>query len=66
MLGTVRAVEEVTMTNLGNIPTAHHPTIDVWVQYYGVKITTEHGRALIDYRNDSNGYYGGFHRWRVV
>lgn len=29
------------------------------VAYYGVKITTDRGIAVIDFRNDSNGYYGG-------
>ena len=29
------------------------------VAYYGLKITTDNGRAVIDYRNSSNGYYGG-------
>lgn len=28
-------------------------------QYYGVRITTDKGRADIVYRNSSNGYYGG-------
>jgi hypothetical protein len=34
------------------------PDVDV-VAYYGLKITTETGIAVLDYRNDSNGYYGG-------
>lgn len=33
------------------------------MQYYGCKITTEKGYALIDYRNSSNGYYGGNLAW---
>ena len=28
-------------------------------QYYGLKITTDKGDIVIDYRNLSNGYYGG-------
>ena len=32
------------------------------VAYYGVKITTTRGIAVIDFRNDSNGYYGGDYR----
>ena len=31
--------------------------------YYGCKISTEKGYALIDYRNSSNGYYGGNLCW---
>lgn len=56
--GKVLKVEEVDMPDLGATGTPHHPRVDV-VQYYGVKITTERGDCVIDYRNDSNGYYGG-------
>ena len=54
LLGTVRDVEEIPMPDLGD-----QPDHDV-MQYYGLKITTERGRAVIDYRTDSNGYYGGY------
>ena len=27
--------------------------------FYGLAITTERGKCVIDYRNSSNGYYGG-------
>ena len=30
---------------------------------YGCKITTDKGEIVIDYRNDSNGYYGGDLSW---
>jgi hypothetical protein len=33
------------------------------LQFYGVKITTSKGSAVIDYRNESNGYYGGSIDW---
>jgi hypothetical protein len=29
------------------------------LQIYGFEFTTEKGTALLDFRNDSNGYYGG-------
>ena len=29
------------------------------LRFYGLKVTTEKGRATIDYRNNSNGFYGG-------
>ena len=29
------------------------------IQFYGLKITTNNGDIVIDYRNESNGYYGG-------
>lgn len=33
------------------------------VAYYGAKIITDKGDMVIDYRNDSNGYYGGSIVW---
>lgn len=34
-------------------------TEDDWIKYYAFKITTDKGTILIEYRNSSNGYYGG-------
>jgi hypothetical protein len=34
-------------------------------QFYGCKIVTDRGEIVIDYRNDSNGYYGGNLSWPV-
>lgn len=31
--------------------------------HYGCQITTAKGRCVIDYRNESNGYYGGNLSW---
>lgn len=36
---------------------------DEVILFYGCKITSEKGFALIDYRNESNGYYGGNLAW---
>jgi hypothetical protein len=58
LLGTIRNIEDINMPNLGDIPTAKRGSVDS-VRYYGLKITTDKGSAVIDYRNDSNGYYGG-------
>ncbi len=33
------------------------------VAHYGLKITTDRGEIVIDYRNASNGYYGGNLSW---
>lgn len=33
------------------------------IQFYGCKITTDKGDITIDYRNSSNGYYGGDLWW---
>lgn len=32
-------------------------------QFYGAKIVTDKGDMVIDYRNESNGYYGGSMNW---
>jgi len=52
----VTAVEDIPMPDLGQ------PEYDV-IQYYGCKITTTKGSCVIDYRNESNGYYGGNLSW---
>lgn len=33
------------------------------IQFYGCKISTDRGDIVIDYRNLSNGYYGGSLAW---
>lgn len=33
------------------------------ISHYGCKITTDKGEIIIDYRNSSNGYYGGNLVW---
>ena len=40
----------------------NHPEHDC-LQVYGCKITTDKGEIVIDYRNASNGYYGGSLLW---
>lgn len=52
LLGVVQSAEEIDMPDLGGMPGC-----DV-VEYYGLKIVTDKGHVVIDYRNDSNGYYG--------
>ena len=56
LLGTVISVEQIPMPE--GLTSEYQKQTDC-VAYYGLKIITEHGRAVIDYRNDSNGYYGG-------
>jgi len=34
-----------------------------YLQFYGFKISTDRGEIVIDYRNSSNGYYGGSLCW---
>ena len=57
LLGTVRAVEDIEMPDPGS-PNEY----DV-IAYYGCRITTDKGVCVIDYRNESNGYYGGDLTW---
>lgn len=56
----VSAVEELSMPDV-EPPNGEHggDSYDV-VAFYGLKITTDKGEIVIDYRNDSNGYYGGW------
>jgi len=56
--GTVAAVEDIEMPDLGQ-PKGEYGV----VAYYGCKITTDKGHCILDYRNDSNGYYGGNLAW---
>lgn len=53
LLGRVISIEEIDMPDLGQ------PDEYGLLQYYGLKIITDKGHAVIDYRNESNGYYGG-------
>lgn len=39
-----------------------HPEHDC-LQFYGFKVTTDKGVIVLDYRNESNGYYGGSLEW---
>jgi hypothetical protein len=43
-------------------PSTFHTDPDS-LQFYGCKIATDRGEIVIDYRNDSNGYYGGSLSW---
>jgi hypothetical protein len=53
----VLAVENLDMPDLGS------PNDYDVIEYYGCKITTDKGDIVIDYRNSSNGYYGGNLCW---
>jgi len=53
----VLRVEDIPMPDLGKLDGC-----DV-VAYYGLRISTDKGDIIIDYRNDSNGYYGGNIVW---
>ena len=56
MLGKVVEVEEIDIPFSKTRP----EQVDYeYIQYYGVRFTTAAGRATVEYRNSSNGYYGG-------
>ena len=53
----VLVAEDIPMPDLGHMEGRD------FVAYYGFKIETAKGTCIIDYRNDSNGYYGGNLSW---
>ena len=57
LLGTVHNVEDLELISTVKIE-AHD-----YHSFYGFKITTNKGTCVIDYRNRSNGYYGGSLDW---
>jgi hypothetical protein len=59
---TVTAVEELDLPEDAGPQSAFHPDHE-YLQFYGCKISTDRGEIVIDYRNDSNGYYGGNLAW---
>jgi len=62
-LGFPATVFSVDDLELPHYPDSEfHPNSDVEA-YYGCKISTDKGEIIIDYRNDSNGYYGGSLWW---
>lgn len=54
-----------TVANVEDIEMNREPTDAdyTYTQYYGCRITTDKGHCIIDYRNESNGYYGGSLDW---
>lgn len=53
----VISADDIEMPDLGS-PNNHE-----CIAYYGFKIITDKGHIIIDYRNESNGYYGGSLSW---
>jgi len=56
----VQSVADIEMPD--GATSSFHPDSDV-LAFYGMKIVTDRGEIVIDYRNDSNGYYGGSLVW---
>lgn len=59
LYAVIKKIEDIDMPDGPHVGTINHPNVDV-VSYYGLRITTNKGISVIDYRNDSNGYYGGY------
>lgn len=57
---TVVSVEDLNLPD-GKESTFHKNPDSL--AFYGCKIVTDRGEIVIDYRNDSNGYYGGNLSW---
>lgn len=55
---TIVSVEDIPMPE----PSYDKDKFD-YLQFYGCKITSGKGETVIDYRNESNGYYGGSLKW---
>lgn len=55
-----------TITAIENLELNKDPVSDEifeHLQFYGAKVATDKGDMIIDYRNESNGYYGGDIHW---
>lgn len=57
----IRKIENIEMPE--GRPIAHPGFYGEVMAYYGVRITLDSGHMIIDYRNSSNGHYGGDLRW---
>ena len=55
---TVLSVENIDLPG----SCVSHPEYDC-LQVYGLKVVTDKGTMIVDYRNSSNGYYGGNLAW---
>lgn len=59
----VTAVEDLSLPDdTDKAASTFHENPEV-LAFYGCKISTDRGEIVIDYRNDSNGYYGGSLTW---
>lgn len=53
---TISTIEEIDISERPD-PT---PDKHYCLRIYGYKFITDKGHAVLDFRNDSNGYYGGY------
>ena len=61
-IGSFPAVVTAAGDIEGGLPQTEEHGDDV-IQFYGFKVSTDKGVLVIDYRNESNGYYGGSLTW---
>lgn len=54
------SVEDIQMPGEPDKVTGEYDDV---IAYYGLKLTTAKGDCVLDYRNSSNGYYGGYLVW---
>lgn len=52
----ISAIEEIDLSERPDPTPENHDCLRI----YGYKFTTDKGHAVLDFRNDSNGYYGGY------
>jgi hypothetical protein len=55
--GLVREIEEVDLSSLS---IEGKDALDEWIEFYGYKFKTDLGYSDLEFRNSSNGYYGGY------
>ena len=63
-LGDVSQILDSPVVSVENLSLREDKeTDDGAIRFYGCRITTRKGFTTIDYRNSSNGYYGGSLEW---
>lgn len=58
----VNSCEEIPLPDslATSLDTNYNPKYKYSIAYYGIEIKTDKGTTRIIYRNESNGYYGGW------
>jgi hypothetical protein len=57
------AIIGTPILSVEDLPLESEDSDDGRIMHYGLKITTAKGTCVLDYRNESNGYYGGNLSW---
>jgi hypothetical protein len=59
---TITAIDDLELPNnepANGVDKTTTENYEEEMSFYGLAITTERGKCILDYRNSSNGYYGG-------